>query len=330
MVKACEMKDSFREKLAKMKSKKMKQQLTQTKKCHCIPLSILDELAARFMINVPEEEKDDLMRICFQLELSHWFYIDFYVPNNPELAEGTIQEFAAHMFNHVDYLNKYANDVENILQKWMIYKVSVPVNGAILLNKNMDKILLVKSLGRTTWAFPKGKINQDEEKHHCAAREVYEETGFDPSSLIDPDLYLERVINNQTVRLYLVAGVEESFPFKPRSRGEIGDIRWWDVTTLPTSLGDKATKQRLGLSVNQFYNAIPFIRDVQSWVTELCVKKASWRSLEHVTRPELEYKMEAKEFSELNNVYTENSSEVFCPVSWQNFKLNFPELEQYL
>ena len=73
---------------------------------HTIPLSILDELAARFLVNVPEEEKHDLTRICFQLELSHWFYVDFYVPNNPNLAKGTIMEFATHMFNHIDYLRK--------------------------------------------------------------------------------------------------------------------------------------------------------------------------------------------------------------------------------
>ena len=298
---------------------------TQSAGCHVIPQSILDELASRFLINVPEEEKHDLVRICFQLELSHWFYIDYYVPNNPGFEEGTIQEFAAHMFNHVDYLRKYVNDIESIVENWMIYKKSVPVNGAVLLNRRMDKILMVKSFSsKATWSFPKGKINQEEEKHDCAVREVYEETGYDASALIDKDLYIEKVINDQTVRLYLIAGVEEEFPFSPRSRGEISDIRWWDVTSLPTSLSDKlGTRQRLGLSVNMFYNAIPFIRDIQDWVTQVCVRKASWTVLEPVTDDNKENVICCEEIPT-------DISEPFCPESWKSFRFHLEEIENSL
>ena len=224
-----------------MRNKNMKRRKNSNEAYHhSIPLSILDELAAKFIINVPEEEKHDLVRICFQLELSHWFYIDFYVPNNPGLEEGTILEFGAHMFNHIDYLRKYVNDIESIVDEWRIYKKTVPVNGAVLLNKKMDKILMVKSFSsKASWAFPRGKINQEEKKHDCAVREVYEETGYDASALIDKDLYIEKVINDQTVRLYLITGVEEEFLFAPRSRGEISDIRWWSVTELPNKLSDK-------------------------------------------------------------------------------------------
>ena len=257
-----------------MRNKNMKRQKNSySVSHHSIPLSILDELAAKFIINVPEEEKHDLVRICFQLELSHWFFIDFYVPNNPGLEEGTILEFGAHMFNHIDYLRKYVNDIESIVDEWRIYKKTVPVNGAVLLNKKMDKVLMVKSFSsKACWAFPRGKINQEEKKHDCAVREVYEETGYDASALIDKDLYIEKVINDQTVRLYLIAGVEEEFLFAPRARGEISDIRWWSVTELPNKLSDKlGTQKRLGVSPNEFYNAIPFIRDVQEWVTKVCV-----------------------------------------------------------
>ena len=310
--------------IKKMKIRKNLNETYDTASCHAIPQSILDELAARFLINVPEEEKHDLVRICFQLELCHWFYIDFYVPNNPELEEGTIQEFAAHMFNHVDYLRKYVNDIESIVENWMIYKKSVPVNGAVLLNKKMNKILMVKSFSsKATWAFPKGKINQEEETHDCAVREVYEETGYDTSALIDKDLYIEKVINDQTVRLYLIAGVEEDFPFAPRSRGEISDIRWWDVTSLPTSLSDKlGTRQRLGMSVNMFYNAIPFIRDIQNWVTQACVKKASWSVLE----PDTDNRKDSVRPMNCERLPTD-VSEPFCPESWKSFRFNLEDIE---
>ena len=310
--------------IKKMKISKNLNEKYDSASCHAIPQSILDELAARFLINVPEEEKHDLVRICFQLELCHWFYIDFYVPNNPELREGTIQEFAAHMFNHVDYLRKYVNDIESIVENWMIYKKSVPVNGAVLLNKKMNKILMVKSFSsKATWAFPKGKINQEEETHDCAVREVYEETGYDASALIDKDLYIEKVINDQTVRLYLIAGVEEKFPFAPRSRGEISDIRWWDVTSLPTSLSDKlGTRQRLGMGVNMFYNAIPFIRDIQNWVTQACVRKASWSVLE----PDTDNRKGSVRPMNCEKLPTD-MSEPFCPESWKSFRFNLEDIE---
>lgn len=35
-------------------------------------------LYSRFIINVPEEERTDLIRIFFQIEIAHWFYLDFY------------------------------------------------------------------------------------------------------------------------------------------------------------------------------------------------------------------------------------------------------------
>ncbi len=34
---------------------------------HSIPLDILDDLASRFIINAPEGEKEDLIRVCFQV-----------------------------------------------------------------------------------------------------------------------------------------------------------------------------------------------------------------------------------------------------------------------
>lgn len=43
-----------------------------------IPSGVLSDLCSRFIINVPEEERTDLIRIFFQIEIAHWFYLDFY------------------------------------------------------------------------------------------------------------------------------------------------------------------------------------------------------------------------------------------------------------
>ena len=236
---------------------------------HSIPLEILDELAARFILPMREEERRDPVRVCFMVEQAHWFYIDFYVTNHPEmkLAQATIKEFAAHIFNHVDFLRKDANRVEEVIDEWKAYKQAVPTFGAILLNTFLDKVLLVQGYwAKASWGFPKGKVNQDEAPHICAAREVEEETGFDISEYLDEDEWIEQVINDQTVRLYLIPGVPETTQFKTNTRCEIKDIRWFDINSLPGSRTDQTCKQKLGLAPNSFYMVIPFLRDIKYWV----------------------------------------------------------------
>ena len=85
-----------------------------------IPQEVLDDLCARFLLNIPEsgmsghhvvhlhtialnfkenfgfqtfEEKDDLIRLMFQVELAHWFYIDFHRVENPSLPEMRLPQF---------------------------------------------------------------------------------------------------------------------------------------------------------------------------------------------------------------------------------------------
>ena len=50
---------------------------------------------SRFIINIPEEERQDLIRVFFQIELAHWFYLDFYCAENAELKTCGIKDFSA-------------------------------------------------------------------------------------------------------------------------------------------------------------------------------------------------------------------------------------------
>lgn len=66
-----------------------------------IAADILDDLASRFIINVPDDERSNFVRICFQIELAHWFYLDFYCTgeDNKSLTPCGIKQFANHIFN---------------------------------------------------------------------------------------------------------------------------------------------------------------------------------------------------------------------------------------
>lgn len=50
-------------------------------------------ICSRFIINIPADERKNIVRICFQIEIAHWFYLDFYCTENPQLKTCTMKEF---------------------------------------------------------------------------------------------------------------------------------------------------------------------------------------------------------------------------------------------
>jgi len=148
------------------------QQPAAAKDGHQLQLShVLDDLCSRFIINLPEEELQSFERICFQIEAAHWFYEDFYREHDPKLPHAaSLKVFARQMFEHCPLLRPYLaeHSIDEILASFAHYKTRVPVCGAILLNTTLDKCLLVKGWhSRSSWGFPKGKINKDEPEIDC-------------------------------------------------------------------------------------------------------------------------------------------------------------------
>ncbi|KAI9000317.1 DCP2-domain-containing protein [Gaertneriomyces semiglobifer] len=194
---------------------------------------VLEDLQSRFIINVPPTELSSIPRICFQIEQAHWFYEDFIREENPHLPTFSLKNFCKQFF-HTPILSHWATDHESAFQHFMEYKVRVPVCGAIILNPTLSKVLLVRGWkANSGWGFPKGKINQDEPEAPCAIREVKEETGFDITSYLDENAFVERNIKGQRIRLYICVGVPETTVFVPMTRKEIGDIRWHELASLP-------------------------------------------------------------------------------------------------
>lgn len=237
---------------------------------HVIPMEILDDLSSRFIINVPPEERKDLIRICFQVELAHWFYLDFYcTEENNKLKPCGMKEFTTHIFQHIPYLRQFANSIDSVLEKWRDYKQNVPTFGAILLNEDLTHVLLVQSYwARTSWGFPKGKVNQEEDPTKCAVREVFEETGFDISRLINANEYIESVVNDQLIRLYIITGIPTETKFQPQTRNEIKAIEWFLLCDLPSTKKDMTPKLKIGVSPNSFFMVVPFMKRLKRWVAD--------------------------------------------------------------
>lgn len=234
-----------------------------------IPQDVLDDLCARFLLNIPESEKDDMIRLMFQVELAHWFYIDFHRDKTPSLPEMRLPQFTARIFTAYPFLLKGEESASTIITKWRDYKRTVPTYGAIICNKKLTHCILVQgSSEKSTWGFPKGKINIDEAADKCAAREVYEEIGYDISPLMIKKDYIEVDLSGQINRLYIVRGVPLSTNFKTQTRNEIRGIKWFEINNLPTHKKDIACKERLGMGAHNFFMVTPFASKIKEWVAK--------------------------------------------------------------
>ncbi|XP_074604531.1 decapping mRNA 2 [Brevipalpus obovatus] len=227
-----------------------------------IPIDILDDLSSRFIINLPQNERENIIRAMFQVEQAHWFYKDFVRVQRPSLPALQFRFFARIMFNHVPFLKTLLYEFDSLLEQWREYKSNVPTYGAILLDPSLEHVLMVQGFSSNSWGFPKGKVNAEEDPVLCACREVKEETGFECSKLINKDDYIELKIRDTCIRLYIIPGVKMSEKFCTQTRGEIKDIRWFSLNRLPLHKNDH------DLNANVFFMAIPFIKHLRRWIQD--------------------------------------------------------------
>lgn len=228
------------------------------------PQELLDDLCSRFVLNVPQEDLESFERILFLLEQAHWFYEDNSVEQNPSLKSLSFREFTSLMFNSCAALRPYIAHIDDIYKDFTSYKFRVPVTGAIILDESYERCLLVKGWkAGASWSFPRGKKSKDEEDHTCAVREVLEETGFDVSKLLKIDEYIEVVIGQQRVRLYIIAGVKEDTVFAPLTKKEISEISWHRLDELQPA-GDDITSR--GVNGLKLYMVAPFLTSLKAWI----------------------------------------------------------------
>ncbi len=52
-------------------------------------------VCSRFLINISEEDRKDVFKLCSQVELAHWFYLDLVRPEDHSLPACSFKEFMA-------------------------------------------------------------------------------------------------------------------------------------------------------------------------------------------------------------------------------------------
>jgi len=171
-------------------------------------------------------------------------------------------QFCAILFNHVPFLRRHIVNINEVLSDFKLYKQQVPTYGAIILDPSLKKCLLVQGYyAKSSWGFPKGKVNHEEDPLNCAVREVFEETGFDCTDYIRHDSFIEKNIRDTTVRLYVVANVPLATNFQPQTRCEIRAIEWFEINMLPSN--------RTQPNSNNFFMVMPFLKDLRQQIAKL-------------------------------------------------------------
>lgn len=203
----------------------------------------------RFILNFPSEPdvlkaNEELMLLMFEVEKAWWFYIDLVRPSDTRLPNLNLRAFAGKLFSHCALLQVYAPKFDTIFTNWQNYKRKIPTLGACILSTNLDKVLLVKGFKGSSWGWPKGKVNKDEPDAVCAAREVYEEIGFDISPVLSEHSWIFTTVGGQKMKLYIIPGVDESTPFQTQTRQEISEIAWHPIKDVATYAACPAGKNK--------------------------------------------------------------------------------------
>jgi len=255
----------------------------------------LEDVCARFLAALPEDEARDAARLGFHLEQAHWYYVDFLRDEDPDARPSLgLRAFATVL---AGFLRRQAGPVvapavrdmlcasktapAELVDAFAAYKALVPTCGAIILDRDMDAALVVRGHGppgaARSWTFPKGKIAKDEAPADCARREVLEETGFDVGAFIRPHDFIQveaRAADGaKPVRMYIVHTdldpSDSSSVFAPLARNEIGDIQWHPLRDMRHP-GAAAGK-------NKYYNVLPFMQRLSAWVAERRASRPSRR-----------------------------------------------------
>jgi mRNA-decapping enzyme subunit 2 len=239
----------------------------------------LEDVHARFILNLPPQELETSDRLFFQLEQAWWFYEDMICDQlddkdaNTLPRFGHLKPFCLKLFQWSPLLRHM--DFHKMWGEFSQYKSKISTYGTILLNKECTHIILCQVWESNTWTFPAGKINQGEGGREAAARETFEESGFDPHCIFgltktwseSEDVALTSQItwtnplqeqdaitfldnNGKRRTCYVCCGVPADFPFAPVARKEVGAVQWFPLDNIP----------------KKSFAVLPFFGKLRGWI----------------------------------------------------------------
>ena len=110
--------------------------------------------------------------------------------------------------------------------------------GAIIFNRNFDKVLLVKNRNSQKWGFPKGSSKQKENYIQCANREVMEETNINLSD--NGNVFSSIKLSHY---IYLLGYLKESVEYKINDWKELDSIKFVKINDISLLNANSSLKQ---------------------------------------------------------------------------------------
>lgn len=204
----------------------------------CLPRLVLIALclSRRFLVNATKDDYTE-QRILLVIEIAHWYYLDYFQKEYPDLKPMNFATFARRMFDEYPPLHSFVPKFQVMLSAMKDYKRNIPVCGGVILNPQMNRVLLVRGVKSSdSFSFPRGKINSGESPLACAAREIYEEAGLKVDHLLNEKDCVAQDLRKspmgQFVTLFFVVVDEVGMTTKPTVLNEIGAIQWHSISKL--------------------------------------------------------------------------------------------------
>lgn len=240
---------------------------------------LIQDITTRFILTAPAEQLTAFESIMFLVEQAHWYYEDFAREQDSSLRSLSLKDFAVVVFQNCPELRTYLDDIEQIMEHFKAFKKNVPVMGGILLDRTLQRVLLVKGWKNTAcWGFPRGKIHKNETDAQCAVREVLEETGYDIEDLVVEEDFIELTLDGKRNKLYIVAGLDpDSAQFAPKCKGEIGGYAWHKVADLPATRdeGNQTFLSEDGVK-HKFFMVWPYMKPLRRWIKKRLYNNPTW------------------------------------------------------
>lgn len=171
-----------------------------------------EEFVSIFILPYQHESENVFMS---HIQEAYWFYCDHLFTGRV-----TFRRFVHLVGERLRWRPESVGQRLKTFWKWCAV---LPRCGGALINKQGDKVLLVRGHRSKRWTFPAGKKWPQELAVHCAVREVFEETGYYSQPSEFRFSYKHR---KASYHIFLFLNVPEDFRFAPQTKQEIDEIKW--------------------------------------------------------------------------------------------------------
>lgn len=194
---------------------------------------VVSMLASKYLDVLTLQDSRDVVTVMRHCEHAWWEYADVLAPALA-LPHKSAGSFVKALLKA--RVRTYSWILDDYPKCWRVLdrdSFVTPKFGALILNNELTRGVMILENGAVNWNLPKGKILQGENEVECIKREVLEETGLrieDKHFLRQARTWQQTVVCHRSrhshMKLLIVKMDEGKTTLSPKLKGEIRDVRW--------------------------------------------------------------------------------------------------------